>query len=477
MRRTLILPAFFLALAATLVAQSSNQPSSSTTVAELSAPEPALAAVHVAEPAAAPLPAETRSLPGPQVTSSAAAQNRFFNGPQADHLLGDWNGWRSSLARHGVQFTGYWTGIASGNPIGGLKQGHTTTVDDTFIVANLDLNVLAHLKNTGLQLSFIDRGGRGLSNEYIGGQYNVQQCVGGQAPFFYQMFFQQQLDEGKLIYKAGRMSASDDMNASPLYGLYLNNGFDGDIRNILFDTQSSAYPFPTWGGYLHYNLSKQVYIKTAIFQTTADIWDSGNHGLDWAIHNGDSAITMNEIAWTPRWKTGQGIGARELPGHYWLGGTYTPWKGFTQFLTPKQLAGDSYGFYVHADQMIYRPSPTSKANTTLWAAAAYYPQQNISIVPLQINAGLVDQGRFGRRSEDKTIFGFLYGQFSREYAQKIVAQGKGNPNHEMIVEVAHRIQVAKHTFLQPDLQWDLKPAGTGRIANALVAATEIGVTF
>ena len=450
---------FILASASALFAQSNDAPQLSARLIENN-------------PAA--VLAEARSTPA-ATAPEVPRKEHFFNGPDAPQLLGDYNGWRSTLARNGVQFTGYWTGIASGNPTGGLKPGHTTTVDDTFIVANLDLNLLAHLKHAGLQLSFIDRG-RGLSNEYIGGQYNVQQCVGGQAPFFYQMFFQQQFDKGHLIYKAGRMSASDDMNASPFYGLYLNNGFDGDIRNVLFDTQSSAYPFPTWGGYLRANLSKQVYFKTAIFQTTAGVFDSSKHGLDWAIHDGDSAITMNEIAWTPTWKSGTGSDAKELPGHYWLGSTFTPWKGFSQFLST-QKAGDSYGFYVHADQMLYRPSPNSKANTSFWAAAAYYPQQNIAIVPIQINVGLVDQGRFGHRSEDKTIFGFIYGQFSRDYAQKIVAQGKGNPTHEMVVELAHRIQVAKHTFFQPDMQWDLRPAGTGRIANALALGAEVGITF
>jgi porin len=452
-----------------------------TLIAQSDRPETTLIAV----PAAKPVADETRSVVAAPVATvpatvkaapaAADSKNRFFNGPDAPQLLGDYRGWRSTLARHGVQFAGYWTGIASGNPQGGLKQGHTTTVDDTFIVAMLDMNILAHLKHAAMQLSFIDRGGRGLSNEYIGGQYNVQQCVGGQAPFFYQMTFQQQISN-KLFYKAGRFSASDDMNASPFYGLYLNNGFNGDIRNVLFDTQSSAYPFPTWGGYLRYDASKKIYLKSALFQTTTGVFDSSKHGVDWAIHDGDSVITMNEIVWTPTAISGKGSEAKELPGHYWLGGTYTPWKGFTQFLS-KDLAGNSYGFYVHGDQMIYRRSPGSKASTTLWTAAAYYPQQNISIVPLQINVGLVDQGRFGHRSEDKTIFGFIYGQFSRDYAQKIVAEGKGNPNHEMVVELAHRVQVARHTFVQPDVQWDVRPAGTGRISTALVLGAEVGITF
>jgi len=452
-----------------LVLAAANAASAQSTVAAVNRTEVALTPLDGAA-------GETRTTVKPVLADSADSRQRFFNGPDADHLLGDWNGWRSSLNRLGIQFTGYWTGIASGNPIGGAKPGHVTTVDDTFIVANINLQRIAHWKHADMQMSFIDRGGRGLTNEYIGGQYNVQQCVGGQAPFFYQMFVEQSLADGKVQWKAGRLSASDDMNASPLYSLSLNNGIDGDIRNVLFDTQSSAYPFPTWGGYLHLNLSKTVAYKTALYQTTKGVFDSSTHGLDWAVHDGDGVITMHELVWSPTLRAGKGDDAKELQGHYWLGSTYTPWKGFTPFLSTQKV-GNSYGFYVHADQMIHRPYAGSKASVTLWTAAAYYPQQNIAIVPIQINVGLVDQGRFGHREDDKTIVNFIYGQFSRDYAQKIVAAGKGNPNHEMVVELAHRIQLARHTFFQPDLQFDIRPAGTGRIPTAVVPGAELGIVF
>ena len=70
--------------------------------------------------------------------------------------------------------------------------------------------------------------------------------VGGQRPFLYQVFLQQKLAHNKIRLKLGRFSASDDFNASPFYGYSLNNGIDGDIRNVLFDTRFSAYPFPVW---------------------------------------------------------------------------------------------------------------------------------------------------------------------------------------------------------------------------------------
>ena len=50
----------------------------------------------------------------------------------------------------------------------------------------------------------------------------------------------------KVTLKLGRFGASDDFNASPFYGYSLNNGINGDIRNVLFDTRFSAYPFAVW---------------------------------------------------------------------------------------------------------------------------------------------------------------------------------------------------------------------------------------
>ena len=78
-------------------------------------------------------------------------------------------------------------------------------------------------------VSGIDRAGEDLTRKYVGSIYSVQQMVGGQRPFLYQVFLEQKLAGKKVTLKLGRFSASDDFNASPFYGYSLNNGIDGDI--------------------------------------------------------------------------------------------------------------------------------------------------------------------------------------------------------------------------------------------------------
>jgi len=454
-----------------------------------------VAALTVAKNSTATAPA------GASATASPAPRPSWKDG---DYISGDWDGLRTSLMRHGISPFVYWTGLSSGNPLGGEHQGHMTAVDDFYMGVSIDPGKFSGWHNATITISGVNRDGRGLTNNYIAPglptAYNSQQCVGGQSLFFYELVLKQLLDNGKITLKAGRFSASDDLNASPIYSYYLNNGIDGDIRNILFDTQSSAYPFSTWAGLAKFKPNDKFLFQAGVYQTWDNIFQSYTNGTDWTIHPDDGVIYMEQAAWTPmlfkKSVASQPGGAQTvgLPGHYWLGSTYTPWKGFETFreqlhlyyrphATPVKV-GDSYGFYAHADQMVHQKFPGSTQGLTLWAASAYYPQQSISVVPFQLNAGAIYKGLWQKRPEDRTIFGLIYGKYSRDYAHMIRHENHGNrtkdrwnPRYELVLEGGHRFQLSRFAFFQPDIQWDVRPGGVGSIPNAIAAGAEAGVTF
>jgi porin len=133
---------------------------------------------------------------------------------------------------------------------------------------------------------------------------------------------------------------------------------------------------------------------------------------------------------------------------------------------------------VHESWLHYfQKKPASDQGLTVWAASGFYPQDNISIVPYQVNVGLIYKGLFAKREADRTIFGVIYGRFSRDYAQTIEAAGKGFPTYESVIEGGHKFQLSRYAFLQPDIQWVIRPSGTGQIPNALVIGAEMGVIF
>jgi porin len=164
-----------------------------------------------------------------------------------------------------------------------------------------------------------------------------------------------------------------------------------------------------------------------------------------------------------------------LPGNYWFGAYYSPWQ-YAQFGST-ETASNSYGFYWHADQMVWQEAAGSDQGLTLWSAFVLSPQQNISKLPFQVNSGIVYKGLVPMRDNDITMLGFVYGNFSDDYAETISATGAGTPSYEIALEAGYRFQITKFAYVQPNLQWIINPAGTGNIPNALVLGAQMNVTF
>ena len=424
-----------------------------------------------------------RSMLQPEMQVELAAGG--FN--KADHATGDWGGYRESLFASGVEVFAFYNSIFSGNVSGGIHPGHATYVDDAYFGLKFDLEKLLGWQGGQFALSGVNRDGNDLTHKYIGSIYSTQQMVGGQRLFLYQLYLQQKLFAKQLTLKAGRFGASDDFNASPLYGYSLNNGIDGDIRNVLFDTRFSAYPFATWATAVFYDPTPEFNLKVGLFQVTKRMFENDDHGVNWSIGNTDGYTAIGQIGWAPEFFKGpvgsagsDGKGTvssamKGLPGHYWVGFSYSQWDFYPRF--GGGFEDHSYGFYAHADQMVYQEAPGRDEGLVVFVASGYYPQEEISIVPFQVNVGLNYKGLISSRQDDRTVLHFIYGDLSRDYARSVRLRGKGNPDSEKVIEFGHRFQITKWSYFQPDLQWVIDPGGTGRIPNAVVIGAEMGLTF
>jgi porin len=369
---------------------------------------------------------------------------------------------------------------------GGIHPGHATIVNDAFAGVKFDLEKLVSWTGGLFVISGIDRAGVDLTKEYVGSIYSVQQMVGGQRPFLYQVYLQQKFADDKIRLKLGRFSASDDFNASLFYGYSLNNGIDGDIRNVLFDTRFSAYPFPVWAAAAFYETT-DFNVKLGLFQTSSRMFDNTEHGLDWSIRGEDGYTAIAQFGWTPQLfkqpvgsdtsdgKTTTAPVLKGMPGHYHIGVTFSQWDFYPRFLGG--FEDHSYGFYVHADQMVYQETAGSDEGLYVFVASGYYPQSEISIVPFQTNFGLHYKGLFPGRDDDRTILHFIYGDISNDYARSVHAPGRHFADSEKVLEVGHRFQVTKWSYIQPDLQYVIDPGGTGDIPDAVVIGAQMGVTF
>lgn len=417
---------------------------------------------------------------------------------QGDVMLGDWWGLRNGFADAGVEFSLTYTNNIAGNPVGGRSQGFTYT-DNLGFGVTLDLGEIVGWQGARLTVSGLNRAGTSLSQDYIGNQFTVQQVYGGQTAMFYALALQQSLFDDRIDIKLGRFATGDDFASSPIYWYYMNNGIDGNPQALPVNTQFSAYPWAVWAARVRAQVTDEINVMTGVYQVSTRVFNREYHGLDWSIRPDDGVLLISQFGWTPEFSkrevpgspaVGDGKAVTDaksaraamtetryagLPGNYWFGLYYSPWQ-FQQFGS-EDLATNSYGFYWHADQMVFRENPESDQGLTLWSAAVLSPQQNIAKLPFQINAGTVYKGLIPTRDEDVTMVGFVYGKFSSDFANATAATGAGYPEYEIVVEAGHRFQITRFLYAQPNLQWVINPGGTGNIPNALVLGAQVGVTF
>ena len=423
---------------------------------------------------------------------------------KGDSLSGDWWGIRNYLDDSGVEISASYTNNIAGNPVGGNSAGFTYT-DNVSFGLQLNFEELIGWKGLTIDVSGLNRAGSSLSQNNIGNQFTVQQVYGGQTVMFYALLFEQKLLDDKISIKAGRFSAGDDFASSPIYWLYMNNGIDGNPQALPVNTCFSAYPWAVWAARLRVDPTPECNAMVGAYQVSNRVFGHPEyHGLDWSIRQGDGVLLISQIGWTPEFfkrpvekaaaadgksvvetkarsegKTFKAVSPetemKGLPGHYWVGGYYSPWN-FAQFGTT-DTASNSYGFYLHADQMVWQESPGSDQGLTLWTSMVLSPQQNIAKLPFQANAGVVYKGLVPTRDQDYTLFGLVYGKFSNNYARTVEAAGNGYPQYEMVLEWGYRVNFTKFAYVQPDLQWVINPGGTGRIPNALVLGAQMSVVF
>jgi porin len=436
--------------------------------------------------------------------SDYIGSQEWLNGPT---LTGDWWGMRNMLDDDGIELSGSYTNNIAGNPVGGKSAGFTYTDNISFGVL-LDFHKLVGWEGLQLTVSGLNRSGSSLSQENVGNQFTVQQVFGGQTAMFYALAFEQFLFDEKVSLKFGRFATGDDFASSPFYWLYMNNGIDGNPQALPVNTQFSAYPWAVWAARLKVQPTPEWTGQLGVYQVSTRVFDRAYHGLDWSIRENDGILMIGQLGWSPEFfkrpvesasdgkavvdgksmtagkapftgkssgKSVEPVKMEGLPGNYWFGAYWSPWE-FAQFGSTEK-ARNSYGFYWHADQMVFRERSGSDQGLTLWTAFVLSPQQNIAKLPFQVNGGLAYKGLIPTRDNDQTVLGVVYGKFSNEYARSVNDVGGGYPDYELVFEAGYRVQLTPFAYVQPDLQWVINPGGTGNIPNALVLGAQMGVTF
>jgi porin len=399
-----------------------------------------------------------------------------------EHLFGDWLGLRTRLEDDGVTPTLTFVSDILGNPVGGRRRGFTDA-DNLGLDLAFDLEKLYGLKGGRFEFSMSQRSGANLSAIDVGNVFTTQQVYGGETLKIIDVAYRQKLLDDRVEFRVGRIAAGDDFLVSPYDYLFVQNAFDGNPVGIFFNAPGmTAYPNATWGVLAKVKPTERTYVMGGLYNGDPSIRDIDHHGLDWSLNG--PLFAIGEVGYQRNGRPGD----TGLLGNYRAGAWYdgSRYNDFTSvgFGLPPRVTHGNWGFYGLADQVLVRfGEPGSNRGLGVVGSVMASPQESVSQLPFFCTAAVAIRGIVPSRPIDVGGFGVVYGHFSNDLqdGQRRVQQSDptvGVQTHETVLEWTYRFAMRQGAvYLQPDLQYILRPGGTGRIPDALVVGAQVGFNF
>lgn len=396
-------------------------------------------------------------------------------------MTGNWGGIRTRLEETGIQPRGHYASESAYNPSGGIDQAARYTQQIDF-GANLDLDRLAGIRGGKVAITFAHRSGDSLSADALGNnKFAVQEVFGGgEILRLVELHYQQKLVDGKLLFDIGWSPLGGNFATSPIYcSRFQSLATCGTLQLDNFNWQN--WPFAQWGAMVRFQPRPGYYVSAGVYQVNAN---HATEGFDLGF-SGDGVIVPFEVGWFP----GGGSG---LPGEYKLGGYYDSSttddvlrdiNGSSAGLTGEPFAthSDRWGVYALATQMVYREPSEEKRGLTLFAMATTSDPMTRTF--RFFYAGAFYKGTFAHRDDDFVSLLYAHGNFNDRLTQyqkdvNSVSPGAvGIQTDESVVEVDYGIQVAPWLQVRPNLQYIIRPGGTGEVQDAFVIGLFLCGTF
>ena len=408
---------------------------------------------------------------------AASAQNLRKLANETE-LSGDWGGLRTRLEESGVKVAfEYWTNLA-GNPVGGMRQGFTYT-DSLNLAIDFDFQKLFAWKGGALHFTFTNRDGSSLSQGYIGNIFTVQQIYGPTETYrLTQLTLEQSFAGGVFDVVAGRYPASD-FATSPLYCVFMNNGFCGYPGGVAQNLNMPYFPVPSWAGRVRWKPSPEFLAQVGAFEVNPTL--AATHGFDWSTSGGTGTAVVGEL-WYVR-----GGDAPGLPGHYKLGGWYQTQNAasggppaaatavpsapaaFARAVAPSIDA--KAGFYALFDQALTAGMPRGRGAAEVPEGVTALGGVSWAQGPNTVNngaafTGVIVNGLIPSRPFD-----------TQGFAATWVNRTISGETYELVLEWNYGMEITRWFRFQPDVQWIIRPGATGQIPNALVLGAQASIDF
>lgn len=384
-------------------------------------------------------------------------------------LSGNWGGLRSELLKeHGLSFVAAYFGQPAANPWGGRDQG-TSYKGDVNVSLFADMDRLMGWKGGYFLTSYTYKNsGKSLSIDYIDNQFPVQLDNGdeGGVSRLVHLVLGQVFWNNTFELVAGRIITGEDFASLPMAATSVNQAI---CANPIAGNQSISfptYPSAVWGARLKAKPFSNWYAQLGSYHVFEDFRSVDTSGFQFSNPEGAGLLTLGEFGYL----TGTLARQEGLPGLYKCGGYYDG-ERVTE-LSTGQYAQGTWGLYALGQQMVYAESKDRNQGLTVWGALSYAPKDR-NILTFMAAGGLSYQGLIpGRRWDRASLIG-AYGGFSSD----LDGTARYDQTFEGLLELNYRYQPAAWCFIQPDIQYVIRPDGRTDIHDAFVVSLAFGLTF
>jgi len=380
-------------------------------------------------------------------------------------LTDNWFGLGEKLADDGIKIGLFNTQVYQ-IPLHGFNTEHD---DDRYsgsydLELTFDMEKLTALKGGSVYVLVEGGWSDGINDPSLGSLFGPNDDTSGnEAVFISQFFYEQALLDDKVRFRIGKVDLTGGFECRGCPVSFDGNSFANDettqfLNSALVNNPTIPFPEEGLGAIVHVEPIDWWYLSAGVADAQADARETG---FNTAFHGEDYFYGIFETGVTPQLDCHNG----PLQGAYRVGVWYDP-QPYEQF--DGGVQDDNVGFYISADQMIYRQSADEDDERGLGVFARYgLADPGANTFRHFWSAGLQYRGLIPGRQDDVTAFGVASGCFSDELSSSMNDQGLPLDTHETVFEWYYNIQVTPWLNISPDVQYILNPSG-GKFNDGLV---------
>ncbi|WP_269522789.1 carbohydrate porin [Coraliomargarita parva] len=383
---------------------------------------------------------------------------------ESPYLFGDWGGLRSGLENQGITVRTH-TIFDVYDDFSGAAEDGTGYFWRQRLSADFDLEKMLGWENSYISISGVHQDGKNYNRTVFGVFTNPSSMEGPQDTRLANIYFGQDLLDGALSYKVGKIDGVGEFGVQDYGSTFMNDELSY-VPNIIFGAGIPWDPAQKLGAVVTYRPTNGgLYLKGGVYDSSdydPVQYDSTGLNFDW---HGPVAYGA-EIGYTSAEGT-------EKPGFIKLGAHYNT-GSFGRYL--KDDADNNYLVYLNAGRTLYNLNSDGSRHVDASLSIGHAPEDR-NLYKNEITAILRAVGPFNSRPNDEVGLGLIAALISDDYSKASENSGGPKSSEEYTAELTYKAAVTPWLTLQPSFQVVMNPAGNTDRSTVWIAGLRAKISY